>query len=364
MRILILNAYYGNFLAGHAREHPQAADWPYAQQLRLLLDACFGTADFYSANLRSRGHHAEEIVFNAPGLQLAWCREHVSALARSFPGATDGEALDRWLREVLLAQVRAQAPEVIFVQDVADLPADFLRTLRNHCRLLAGQCAFALPPGLDLTPFGLLLSSFPHFVSQFRAAGIPAEYLALGFEPAVLSRLGAREVRYGTVFVGGFGPVHATGTACLEAAARQVPVDVWGYGFDHLPPDAALRQRLHGEAFGLPMYRILRSAGVALNRHSTAAQGHANNMRLFEATGAGACLLTDKGLGLDRFFVEGREIWSFSTPEECADMAVHLASHPREREAVAAAGQARTLHEHTYARRMEELEHILQRGLA
>jgi hypothetical protein len=47
---------------------------------------------------------------------------------------------------------------------------------------------------------------------------------------------------------------------------------------------------------------------VALNRHIAAAEGHANNMRLYEATGVGTCLLTDRGSNLGELFEVGREV--------------------------------------------------------
>ena len=37
------------------------------------------------------------------------------------------------------------------------------------------------------------------------------------------------------------------------------------------------------------MYRVLRQSKIALNRHSDVAEDHANNMRLYEATGVGTC---------------------------------------------------------------------------
>jgi hypothetical protein len=43
-------------------------------------------------------------------------------------------------------------------------------------------------------------------------------------------------------------------------------------------------------------------AEYSLNRHIEAAEGFANNMRLFEATGVGAMLVTDDGKSLSELF--------------------------------------------------------------
>jgi hypothetical protein len=44
------------------------------------------------------------------------------------------------------------------------------------------------------------------------------------------------------------------------------------------------------------MYRVLARSGIVVNRLGPVAEGAANNMRLFEATGAGALLLTEAAL--------------------------------------------------------------------
>ena len=49
--------------------------------------------------------------------------------------------------------------------------------------------------------------------------------------------------------------------------------------------------------------------------------------------------------------------------EEAAELINHYLAHPDEAEAIARAGQERTLREHTYRKRMEELVPILQRHL-
>jgi hypothetical protein len=46
------------------------------------------------------------------------------------------------------------------------------------------------------------------------------------------------------------------------------------------------------------MNEILAHSQVTLNRQIEAAEGSANNMRLFEATGVGAMLVTDDGKNL------------------------------------------------------------------
>lgn len=112
--------------------------------------------------------------------------------------------------------------------------------------------------------------------------------------------------------------------------------------------------------FGLEMFQKMRTAAVALNSHIDMAGATAGNLRLFEATGVGSCLLTDWKPNMPNFFVPGKEMVTYKTPEECSENAAWLLDHPGEREAIAAAGQVRTLREHTFVHRGSELHQIIE----
>jgi spore maturation protein CgeB len=93
------------------------------------------------------------------------------------------------------------------------------------------------------------------------------------------------------------------------------------------------------------------------------AENNANNMRLFEATGVGALLITDNKDNLGELFEVGKEVVSYSTPEEASELICYYLNHPDEAAAIARAGQERTLKEHTYENRIKELIPVLERYL-
>jgi len=73
--------------------------------------------------------------------------------------------------------------------------------------------------------------------------------------------------------------------------------------------------------------------------------------RNFEIPGCGGFLLTGPAEELDRYYEPGREIAVFSSMRELVDGVRHYLTHDDERQAIADAGYARTLAEHTYAHR-------------
>ena len=94
-----------------------------------------------------------------------------------------------------------------------------------------------------------------------------------------------------------------------------------------------------------------------ISRESMARYGFSPATRVFEAAGAGACLITDAWDGIGFFFEPGREILVASNGEEVAEH-VRALTPPQARE-IGAAALRRVLAEHTYTRRVEQVEALL-----
>jgi spore maturation protein CgeB len=112
--------------------------------------------------------------------------------------------------------------------------------------------------------------------------------------------------------------------------------------------------------WGLDMYRVLCRSRVTLNRHINVAGEYANNMRLYEATGCGAMLVTDNKRNLGDLFSIGKEIVAYENVDDLCDRIRYYEKHDVERKAIAEAGQKRTLNDHTYYHRMEDLIDIIE----
>lgn len=361
LKFLILDTYYERFLDSFYAERPDLVAASYEQQWQALMDYCFGTADFYSFNLRKLGHEAEEVVANCTPLQQQWIRENRVRTGGLFPFQKALGIHKGWQLRVLAAQIEKLKPDILYVQDLNWTDVSFLREIQ--VRLIVGQTAYPLHPNLDYRSYDLILTSFPHYVEMFRNYGVRSEYLRIAFEPQVLERLGAVHPTYPVVFVGGYSAHHRSGSQILEQLANQLPLDFWGYGVEYLPHDSPIRQRYHGEAWGIEMYRILAQSQIALNRHIDIAGCFANNMRLYEATGVGTLLVTDWKDNLHELFEPGREVVTYRDVRECTGLVRYYLDHEDERTAIAKAGQERTLREHTYYHRMEELVDVVDRYL-
>lgn len=366
---LIVDTYYPSFLKAHYAQHPEIARLGYEEALDRLMARRFGTSDFYSVNLRSIGNFAQDVVENDALLQAKWASEArvrpvgpstARVVASKVPYLKRFAAPERWRETVLVRQVEAALPDVLYIQNVRLCTSEFMNRVRPFAKLIVGQIASPLPSDSFLRGVDLIVTSAPHFVQRFRDRGIAAEYLRFCFEASLLGRLARTPVTYGAVFVGGMTGLHVRGNDVMRRTAERVDLDVWGYGFEDLPSDSPILRRFHGEAWGLDMYNVLKGAKIVVNRHGEVAENNANNMRLFEATGVGSLLITDEKDNLGEFFEVGKEIETYRDSDELVEKIKYFLTHEEQRARIARAGQARTLREHTYLRRMRELEQLLE----
>ncbi len=97
-------------------------------------------------------------------------------------------------------------------------------------------------------------------------------------------------------------------------------------------------------------------------RDSMAAMGFSPATRVFEAAGAGGCLITDAWEGIELFLQPDEEVL---VARDGADVADHLASLTPERaRAIGQAARARITAEHTYTRRGAEVDALLGAEMA
>lgn len=83
-------------------------------------------------------------------------------------------------------------------------------------------------------------------------------------------------------------------------------------------------------------------------------------MRIFEGTAAGALLLTDPVQnGIDELFEPGKEVVVYQDDDDLVAKVAYYLAHPLERETIARAGQARTLAQHTYHHRAQQILEIM-----
>jgi spore maturation protein CgeB len=99
-----------------------------------------------------------------------------------------------------------------------------------------------------------------------------------------------------------------------------------------------------------------------ISRDSMARYGFSPATRVFEAAGAGACLITDAWEGLDQFLEPGREVLVAGSGDDVATHVHALDSTTARR--IGDAARARVLASHTYAHRAAQVAALLEGRMA
>lgn len=394
MRLIRLTTIYPSYLANFYASRPELDGQTYAEQHRQLVYDAFGWADFWTHALARFGYEVWEPIANAEPMQKAWASENGVVCQGG-----------NWIHDLTLAQVSAFGPDVVFIDDYAAFDAGFVRRLRSEVptiRLVLGWCAAPYEDEAVFSHYDVVLTSIPGAAEHFRRKGHRSAVILHAFDSRILERLDLRgPKRHGLTFLGSVRPgaphLEERQTLLLELRRRgglEVFADV---ALPAIPPsgrkgplsrirrllrrDSGARESGAGQApaglsewaefatgahparFGLEMFRTLRNSTATFNAHSGFFGEWASNMRLYEATGVGTCLLTDAKQNLGDLFRPDEEVVVYHSVAECLEKARWVRDHPAEREAIARAGQLRTLRDHTFERRAEVLHDVIQRSL-
>ncbi len=131
-----------------------------------------------------------------------------------------------------------------------------------------------------------------------------------------------------------------------------------GSGWDGLDAPANVRVIGHLGTADHNAFNCTPLAVLNVLRDDMAANGWSPATRLFEAAGAGACLISDSWKGIEEFLEPGREVLVAASAEEVVELVAGLTA--RVRRSIGEAARRRVLEEHTYARRAELVERVLE----
>jgi spore maturation protein CgeB len=374
--ILFIDSYYSAVLHGLGLDVPPSDDRDYASARDQLLDFGFGTGGAYQRNFRELGWDSSIVIPNSLTLQTLWARENglgdpigkgwaYGAHLSRLPIARDHLHRARHLHSIVLEQVKRAKPDIVVVQDLNLVPPGFAKAIRRHTRLLIGEIASPLPPKPFLLGYDRIVSALPSIVETASSWGIPASGIPLAFDQRWAGIRPASEREIDAIFVGSFSRLQPQTAPLLRAVADVVPgLRIYGPATPEVLTESGLTGYHHGQAWGRRMFELLGNSKMVINRHGAVAGPYAVNMRMFETTGAGAALITEAKSNLGDFFSVGDEVLAYRNTGEAAALAAGLLADPSRLDRIAAAGQQRTLHQHTYRHRAETLAAIIEETLA
>ncbi len=401
MRLLKLGIYPLSYLQIFYARQPRFEKKTYAIQHEKLIADCFGSSDFWTRALAEFGLETTDIIANAEILQKKWAAENDFAFDQKNS-----------LLEIAAAQIKKFRPDVLLVADYLTIDAAFLRNIRRECdsiRLIVGWCGAPYADLSAIREWDIALSCVPEMVAEFRAQGIESFHVNHAFEPRILEKLDLQKTPdEDFIFVGSIvkkQKFHLEREKLLLELVQKTDLQIFsdnkhksnnGGFFSNradlivktsekigLPPkilrkipyarrfsaefdeniDRRIASRVRPPLFGVEMFQKLHDARIVFNNHIDISPVSASNMRLFEATGAGSCLITDWKKNLPQLFEPDTEVLTYKSAAECAEKVKYMLEHEPERRAAAAAGQRRTLREHNFKDRAARINEIILKAI-
>jgi hypothetical protein len=373
MRFLQIAFFCDGYLDGFYGNKPALEGCSFAEiQKSLFLDG-YSAAHYFAQAITGYGYDSQLIVASDRRMQMAWHRENVPGLDLGgeqvpAPGAY-GRFLKDDLMRILIAQVNHYDPDVLYLQDPVGTDARFLRMLSVKPRLVIGWRAADIPKGCDWRGIDLMVSNHRPSLEKGKKYGIRwQERLQPGFPEWINDSLKDEQFNEDVSFTGGVSPAHGNRIRILTGLSSCLMKEGVDFSLNyHLDPEprlpAGICMHAKGKVWGMDMYRTLKRSRINLNVHIDLAGNEAANMRLFEATGVGGFLLTDFKDNIRDFFEPGKEIETFRSVDELLEKVLHYLEHPRDRHAIAAAGQKKCLERFTLKHSASQLDHLIRKAL-
>lgn len=162
---------------------------------------------------------------------------------------------------------------------------------------------------------------------------------------------GTSKKKYDVVFIGTFNKTREY----LFDNLDQLNLKIWG---DKRWGKSKLKNNYMGKWLNFnEMMRVLKDSKIVINNH----QNRVLNMRVYEATAAGALLITDYSPDLPLMYKIGIEVVVYNNKIDLYEKVKHYLERDIQRERIANAGCNRVKKEHNYSNRLQKMFSVVMR---
>lgn len=367
-KLLELTTQYDKYLSVFYNQHKNVENLSYDELFSELVEDAFAESDFIHRELNKMGIESKVIFCNNRSLQDKY--KKIKGEISYF--------------DILLAQIRDYMPDVIWISDMCYFSLEETKVIK----------ACLIPKKIKLVGFHftVLSNAFRQratlydqiytgnkaFLNLMKEDGLPVYLLRHAFEPSVLDHVAVKEKKNEICFLGSIiigENMHNNRIEMLcELIKEKIPYIFYGniYGSVHeivqksgdretMYTMTEIIKNMEPGVFGINYYTVMNQYSICLNLHALCSDNYgAGNMRMFEATGMGTCLLTDNKSENTELFDTDREIVVYESFDDMVQKSRWLIENPEMGRKIAAAGQRKTLKKYTYRNKAECLNEYIQ----
>jgi glycosyltransferase involved in cell wall biosynthesis len=376
IKIFKASPFYIHYLNQFYIDHLGLNYKSYHEQYQTIMADFFGWYDLWKTSLEATGNYeVVEVISNAKQLQETWAKESGLKL--------NG---DNWQQDILERQILEFQPDIFFAHDFGVIDAKFRVMIKKKCpsiKLIIGWDGVAVNNKDIFKGCDVMLSCVRDTVDYYNSNGFKSDFFSFGFNEKLLEKIKNENHCYDLLFCGSIGSdkhsnrldfLYEINKKCkLDLLANPLDVTLKNYlgsmarldlkRFQYLNKIKALSRVNHGQVFGIKMFQALANSRIVLNSHIDVAGDRASNMRLFEATGVGACLVTDYKPELKELFDLDREVVAYKSTKEAIDKIGYLLNNEDERRKIAIAGQKKIIDNYPSDRQIKQVINDITKSL-
>jgi len=313
-----------------------------------------------------------ETVHNCEHLQKAWSNKYKNE--------------NDWQLQIVYEQIKEQQPNicVLYPPDLFEYDKlEHIRSLVNHEIIFVGYDGMDRQDVTLYNGYDLILTCSDYISNFYKSCGKLTYTLNFCFDESILLKINTlSQPKYSIGFTGSiYQNVHDNRYNLLKKLSKEIDVAIRSdFGIDvnyslfsknqikRLVKEKDIENYLGlwrisknnpGPVYGLDMFQFLRDSKVSINMHGDKI-GFAANVRMYEITGVGSCMLTDWKENIGELFEPGKEIVTYTCLEEACEKSRFLIKNEKIRLQIAKAGQERTLKEYTYKKTILKLLFFLK----
>lgn len=364
---------YNENLSQFYRNNSWLKEKSYLEHKKFLLTFSPTHLNSFSEYMGKLGHECDEICGNLETLQKTWAAEN----GISF-------STHNWRQDILFEQIVEYKPEVLVFQHDLSFPHWASKRLKEWIPSLKKIVVInGFPHERNLEYIDLVFGASPSIRDFYRGLGLNSELLYYSFDEKILGKInslpdfGITPIKpcdasfIGYSGYGGYGNKHEQRYQLLSRLFSETDLKGWisespSLRNNLLPSDSKpilelFPNKCKPGVTGIEMYDVIKNSVVTLNKH-TFIEGipDVGNMRMFESTGMGTCLLTDSRDNISDLFNPDDEVVTYSSDQECIEKLDYLINNPKIAKEIGERGQKRTLSEHSLSLRCKLVNNYLQ----
>jgi spore maturation protein CgeB len=371
MKMLRIAFGYPDYLEQFYRRRRYLKHQSYAEQKKAFEYDAFFWEGYWTAEFSKLGYNVQEVIWNCKTLQSQWAKEHLpQAKHHTYT-----------LSDILLSQVKEFDPDIIWLQR---WNIKFLKILKDRfpsIKLIIGWAGSGVPQEYFqfFLATDIMFSCAPESVERLSKYRDNVYHINHWFVPDVLTRINTSAgIAHDVVFTGEIrldSEHHLGRLAILQALVKQCKLEIYSssvvngtkslsfikkalYRLKDNPYRHIMNVSQKG-VFGLDMIQLLHDSRIGLNIHADSSPRYASNMKMFEISGSGSCLVTDWKENINDLFSEDTEVVTYKCVEECVEKVKWLLNNPEKRDEIAHAAQKRIEKQHGFDQRAAQMHEII-----